>query len=154
MMIERVRAILVTSNNELLTIRRERPGSPTYWVLPGGHVDATDLSREDALIREIREEVVGNARIHGLLHILQSDTERQYFYVGRIDAWSFEDRTGPEFQEPGRGRYCLDLFPLTPTALANVNLKPDAIGTVLCTALAENPDLFGLPGLPAARGRS
>jgi ADP-ribose pyrophosphatase YjhB (NUDIX family) len=38
-MIERVRTVLVTPDGCLLTIRRDRPGRTTYWVLPGGHVD-------------------------------------------------------------------------------------------------------------------
>jgi len=38
-MIERVRAVLVTPADQILLIRRERPATATYWVLPGGHVE-------------------------------------------------------------------------------------------------------------------
>lgn len=38
-MTDRVRALLVTPDGDLLTIRRRRPGQELYWVLPGGHVE-------------------------------------------------------------------------------------------------------------------
>ncbi|MBT2452072.1 NUDIX hydrolase [Streptomyces sp. ISL-43] len=46
---ERVRAVLLTENNTMLAIRRNRPGIPVYWVLPGGGVEPSDESRETAL---------------------------------------------------------------------------------------------------------
>ena len=51
---ERVRAVLITPRAELLAIRRDRLDTPTYRVLAGGHVEPTDSSLEDALIREIQ----------------------------------------------------------------------------------------------------
>jgi ADP-ribose pyrophosphatase YjhB (NUDIX family) len=46
----RVRALLITQDGDLLTIRRTRPGQEPYWVLPGGGVeDGEDL--EAALAR-------------------------------------------------------------------------------------------------------
>ncbi|WP_330237479.1 NUDIX hydrolase [Streptomyces sp. NBC_00525] len=94
-MIERVRAVLVTPDDTVLVIRRTRPGIPEYWVLPGGGVEPGDASREAALHREIHEEIAGKADIVRLLHTMGSDDERQFFYLGRIATWSFEDRTGP-----------------------------------------------------------
>ncbi|MET8699155.1 hypothetical protein ABZW10_09835 [Kitasatospora sp. NPDC004723] len=37
---------------------------------------------------------------------------------------SFEDRTGPEFSQEGRGEYLLEEIPLTADALDEVNLLP------------------------------
>ncbi|MGW1642283.1 hypothetical protein [Streptomyces lavendulae] len=48
-----------------------------------------------------------------LLHTMESDDERQLFYLARIVTWSFEDRTGPEFSAEGRGEYALEEVPLT-----------------------------------------
>ncbi|MDH6544215.1 hypothetical protein [Streptomyces sp. SPB4] len=48
-----------------------------------------------------------------LLHMMESDDERQLFYLARIVTWSFEDRTGPEFSAEGRGEYALEEIPLT-----------------------------------------
>jgi ADP-ribose pyrophosphatase YjhB (NUDIX family) len=152
-MIERVRAILVTRDGELLTIRRDRPGIPTYSVLPGGHVEPTDASLEAALAREIREELAGEPHIRRLVHIIDSDTDRQYFYLATIDAWAFEQRSGPEFAAADRGRYELEPIPFTSSAVAGCNLKPDAIATFLSDVLSDG-DPFALPDLrPGREGR-
>ncbi|MEU7315617.1 NUDIX domain-containing protein [Streptomyces sp. NPDC007083] len=130
-MMERVRAVLVTADNTALVIRRTRPGIPAYWVLPGGGVEPGDESREAALHREIHEEIAGKADIIRLLHTMESDHERQLFYLGRISTWSFDDRTGPEFSAEGRGEYALEEIPLTMEGLDGIDLKPEEIAHVL-----------------------
>ncbi|MEV6570331.1 NUDIX domain-containing protein [Streptomyces sp. NPDC051577] len=134
-MIERVRAVLVTADDTMLVIRRTKPGIPVYWVLPGGGVEAGDESREAALHREIQEEIAGKADIVRLLHTMESDTERQLFYLARITTWSFEDRTGPEFSAEGRGEYALEEIPLAVEGLDSIGLKPEEIAHVLRGAI-------------------
>ncbi|MFD7615686.1 NUDIX domain-containing protein [Streptomyces sp. NPDC059802] len=136
-MIERVRAVLVTPNKTMLVIRRTRPGIPVYWVLPGGGVEATDESREAALHREIHEEIAGKADIVRLLHTLETDDERQLFYLARIEAWSFDDRTGPEFSTEGRGEYALEEVPLTVAGIDSIGLKPEEIAHLLRGAISD-----------------
>ncbi|MFF9003168.1 NUDIX domain-containing protein [Streptomyces achromogenes] len=135
-MIERVRAILITADDTMLVIRRTRPGIPEYWVLPGGGVEPGDESREAALHREIHEEIAGKADIVRLLHTMESDDERQLFYLARIATWSFENRTGPEFSAEGRGEYALEEIPLTTEGLDGIDLKPEEIAHVLRGAMA------------------
>ncbi|MFH9727477.1 NUDIX domain-containing protein [Streptomyces sp. NPDC017254] len=134
-MIERVRAVLVTEDDTMLVIRRTRPGIPEYWVLPGGGVEPSDASREAALHREIHEEIAGKADIVRLLHTMETDDERQLFYLARIVTWSFDDRTGPEFSAEGRGEYALEEVPLTLEGLDGIDLKPEEIAHVLRGAI-------------------
>jgi ADP-ribose pyrophosphatase YjhB (NUDIX family) len=134
--IERVRAVLVTADDTMLVIRRTRPGIPVYWVLPGGGVEPGDAAREAALHREIHEEIAGKADIVRLLHTLESDDERQLFYLARIATWSFDDRTGPEFSAEGRGEYALEEIPLTVEGLDGIDLKPEEIAHVLRGAIS------------------
>ncbi|MFI5986382.1 NUDIX domain-containing protein [Streptomyces sp. NPDC051555] len=134
-MIERVRAVLVTADHTMLVIRRTRPGFPVYWVLPGGGVEEGDMSREAALHREIHEEIAGKADIVRLLHTMESDAERQLFYLARIATWSFADRTGPEFSAEGRGEYALEEIPLTTEGIDGIDLKPEEIAYVLRDAI-------------------
>jgi len=149
-MIERVRAILVTDGEHLLVIKRIRPGIPTYWVLPGGHVEPEDVGLEAALHRELHEELVGDATVHSLVQILDAEDaqNRQYFYLARIHTWRFDERTGPEFadQNPERGTYELDQIPLTAEALADIDLKPAQTANLIREALA-GPGLFALADL-------
>ncbi|MFB7952764.1 NUDIX domain-containing protein [Streptomyces sp. NPDC056045] len=130
-MIERVRAVLVTADDTMLVIRRTKPGIPEYWVLPGGGVEPSDESREAALHREIHEEIAGKADIIRLLHTVDTEDERQLFYLARIVTWSFDDRTGPEFSAEGRGEYALEEVPLTLEGLDGIDLKPEEIAHVL-----------------------
>lgn len=145
-MIERVRAVLVTESGKALMIKRIRPGMAPYWVLPGGHVDPDDSSLEAALSREIREELAAEIEVLSLVHIEQSEDERQLFYLGRIHHWSFADRTGPEFSEDGRGEYVLEEIPLTLQALGEIDLKPPQIAAFVRGAIADE-GLFSLPDL-------
>ncbi|MET7534498.1 NUDIX hydrolase [Streptomyces goshikiensis] len=132
---ERVRAVLVTSEETMLVIRRTKPDIPEYWVLPGGGVEPSDESREAALHREIHEEIAGKTDIVRLLHTMESDDERQLFYLARIATWSFEDRTGPEFSAEGRGEYALEEIPLTVEGLDGIDLMPEEIAHVLRGAI-------------------
>lgn len=134
-MIERVRAVLITADDTMLVIRRTKPDVPKYWVLPGGGVEASDESREAALHREIHEEIAGKADIIRLLHTMESDKERQLFYLASIARWSFEDRTGPEFSAEGRGEYALEEIPLTVEGIDSIDLKPEEIAHVLRGAI-------------------
>lgn len=137
-MIERVRAVLVTPAGTLLLIKRVRPGMPPYWVFPGGGVEPTDDTLEAALHREIQEELAGHATIVKPIHVIERDGEREHFYLATIDGWSFDDRSGPEFSEAGRGEYYLDEVPLTVEAIDDLNLKPDDAAAVLRDAVVKN----------------
>ena len=146
-MIERVRAIVLTPNNTILTIKRTKPGTPPYWVLPGGHTDEGDSTLEDALRRELREELGGDATIQRLIEVIHKENERQYFYLATMESWSFADRTGPEFLEPGRGTYELEEIPCNADAAAAIDLKPSEIATFIGNALSGAGGLAALPDL-------
>jgi len=151
-MIQRVRAVLVTPASQILLIRRERPGIATYWVLPGGHVEADDATLEDALRREVLEELAVVPEVHGLIQVLDDAGERQHIFLARIDRWSFPDRSGPEFAEAGRGRCGIDLVPATADSIARLDLKPAAIAQLLARALSGGGSLFTLPDLRMTGG--
>jgi 8-oxo-dGTP pyrophosphatase MutT (NUDIX family) len=142
---QRVRAVLITPDNTLLLMKRIRPGIDPYWVIIGGGVEDSDASREDALLREVREEIAGEAQIVRLLHQLENPKgETEYFYLAHITQWNFDDKTGPEFQRDDRGEYLLDEIPLTGEAIAGVNLLPEEITHVLHKAL-QRGDLLTTP---------
>jgi 8-oxo-dGTP pyrophosphatase MutT (NUDIX family) len=150
-MVQRVRAILVTPDSNLLLIKRVRPGLAPYWVLPGGHVEDEDDGLEAALAREIQEEVAGVPDIAALVYVLYGEQATEFFYLARITTWSFADRTGPEFSEIGRGEYQLEEVPLTATALEAVDIKPAEVAALLRATVLDESDGHGLFGLPDLR---
>lgn len=148
----RVRALLITPDGDLLTIRRVRPGRDPYWVLPGGGVEnGEDLAA--ALARELREEVAAAADVHSLVYVLDHGGHRQYFYLARARSWSASaaDRSGPEFSDPASGEYHLQIVPLTAEAVAQIDLQPAAIAEFLLARLRAGTDLFALPDLRASQ---
>jgi hypothetical protein len=78
-------------------------------------------------------------------------TGRQYFYLGRPHTWSAspDDRSGPEFNDPGRGTYQLQPIRLATQSLTSANLKPDELAQFLISHLSAGADLFALPDLRA-----
>ncbi|MET8297869.1 NUDIX domain-containing protein [Streptomyces sp. NPDC005180] len=139
---ERVRAVIVTPKGTTLVIKRVRPGVDPYWVIVGGGVEESDATREEALLREVREEIAGDAEIVRLLHEMENAKgEKEFFYLARINTWDFENRSGPEFARSDRGEYILEEVPLTTQAIADLNLLPGEISTVLRRAL-DSGDLL------------
>jgi 8-oxo-dGTP pyrophosphatase MutT (NUDIX family) len=130
----RVRAILVDPNGRLVVIKRERPGTPAYYVFPGGGMEDSDETPEAAIRREIREELGGEIATPRLVHLLEREKgdglERELYYHARLVRWTGE-QTGPEFSEPDRGGYALEFVDLTQAAVTSIDLKPDSVAAFL-----------------------
>lgn len=64
----------ITFNEKLLLICRAVEPAKGKWALPGGYMDAGEMP-EDALRRELEEEVGLSVRINGLLDIFPMETD-------------------------------------------------------------------------------
>ncbi|MGW7304010.1 NUDIX domain-containing protein [Streptomyces sp. NPDC054835] len=97
---QRVRAVLVTPSGTTLVIKRIRPGVDPYWVIVGGGVEESDATREEALLREVREEIAGDAEIVCLLHEMENTRARR-----SSSTWPAStrgtSRAGPARSSPG-----------------------------------------------------
>lgn len=152
---DRVRGILVTDDGHFLTIKRIKPGLSPYWVLPGGGVeDGVDDSLKAASHREVREELAGEAEILALVHVLATANGREHFFLGRVRRWDFGERSGPEFAEAGRGRYALQLVPLSVAGIDSIGLRPTQVAGMLRAWPAVPGGVFAVPDLRMGQGRS
>lgn len=95
------RAILIDDSGRLLLIRRTRPGLEPYWTTPGGGVEPTDESVEQAIVRELREEL--GAEVSDVQPVLQvsglagdAGVTVQHFFVCRLLHLDLDRRHGPE----------------------------------------------------------
>jgi len=125
------RAILIDENQQLVLIKRSKEGQAPYWTAPGGGVEADDASIEQALLRELREEL--GAEVSGVQQVFLVSNATgegvgvQHIFVCRLDSLDLSRQSGPEFAEPGRGSYDLDRVTLDADGSVAVDLKPAAL---------------------------
>ena len=125
--IQRVRAILLTDNKEVVFIKRIKPNKPQpYWVAPGGGVESIDANLQDALYRELCEELGASIEIVERGFVLEhtkADKElEEHFFICRLISYDLSKRNGPEFDDPARGRYIPDFVPLQTSAILELNI--------------------------------
>lgn len=126
--IQRVRAILLTQQNDLLFIKRIKPNkSAPYWVAPGGGVETHDPSLLAALHRELYEELGATCKVlrwgFMLKHEKAGKLLEEHFYICRLVHYDLRLRHGPEFEDPARGQYIPDVIALETQALSRLNIK-------------------------------
>ncbi|MEU7603402.1 NUDIX hydrolase [Streptomyces sp. NPDC041003] len=121
------RAILL-DGEDLVLIKRTRPGQAPYWVTVGGGVEDDDASLEDALHREVFEEIGGRLGRTELVYLISTPTEGgvavQHIFAARLEDMNLDARTGTEFAKPDRGRYDIVRIPFTAEAIRQIVLMP------------------------------
>lgn len=121
------RAVLI-DGDELVLIRRTRPGRAPYCVTVGGGVEADDASVEDALHREVYEELGGTLSHAQLIYLITDELEAhigvQYIYAACLQNMDLAARTGTEFSKPERGGYEVIRVPFTADSVRAMNVMP------------------------------
>ncbi|MDT0327545.1 NUDIX hydrolase [Nocardiopsis lambiniae] len=139
------RALLFDGEGRLVLIKRTRPGQEPYWTTAGGGIEPEDESVEAALRREVSEELGGRIeRVRQVLLLTEEvpgGVRLQYVFVARLVSMDPSARTGPEFDDPGRGTYDVVRVPATRDALATVRLLPPSLAEFV------RGDLHGLVAL-------
>ncbi|MFI0220460.1 NUDIX hydrolase [Streptomyces lydicus] len=133
------RAILL-DGDELVLIKRTKPGRVPYWVLVGGGVEQDDATIEAALHREVFEELGGKLEHLELVHLITDELEGgvgiQHIFAARLASMDLAARTGTEFAKPERGDYEVGRVPFTAEAVRELNLMPPE----LADFIAANTD--------------
>lgn len=142
----RVRALIHINQNAFIAIKRTRPGQSPYWVLPGGQVEDTDTSLEEALSREVIEELgeqnsIGECR--PIIRLDDSSYGTQIIYSAQLEGPfdSSSVRTGPEFSDPDRGSYDLEKIPADVASVGPLFLQPQQLKMKLLQALSNTNNL-------------
>jgi ADP-ribose pyrophosphatase YjhB (NUDIX family) len=152
------RAVLV-DGSDLLLIKRTRPEQAPYWVTIGGGVEPEDSTLEDAVRREVLEEI--GAQIKNLSQILiikdpaEGGIAIQHVFLAELAPVELVDPTGKELSIASRGGYELVRVPLTTEGITGIDLKPSVLADYListCDALLAS---LGYPVMnPASRAAS
>lgn len=130
--VKRTARAIVLDGDDLILIKRTKPGLAPYWLTPGGGVEDTDANVLDALNREIDEELGGKvtdpvpAFVDTTEHIAEDGSHGvkvQYFFVCRLGSMDLARRHGPEVDAPC-GEYDVVRVPFTRMGLASVEIVP------------------------------
>ncbi|MEV2210644.1 NUDIX hydrolase [Streptomyces sp. NPDC050997] len=126
------RAVLL-DGDDLILIKRTKPGTDPYWLTPGGGVEPEDPTVIDALHREVHEEL--GAKITDVVPCFVDTVEHigedggatgvkvQHFFVCHLESMDPALRHGPEVDEP-IGEYEIVRVPFTRVGIASVHLVP------------------------------
>ena len=114
------RAILIDDEQQVILIKRSKPGLAPYWTLPGGGIEDTDESPKAALIRELFEELGATAT--KIFPVFSLDS--QNFFVARLATMDQSQRTGSEFADASRGDYDVERIGIYSNELSRIDLKP------------------------------
>lgn len=131
----RVRAVLKDADGRFVLIKRTRPDQEPYWTTPGGAVMLADASAEEALRRELREELgaevgVGEVGVGEVVFERQLDGIRsEIFYAAMLTSLDPTLADGPELDHPSRGAYEVELVP--PDDLHTLDLRPEDLKRLL-----------------------
>jgi 8-oxo-dGTP pyrophosphatase MutT (NUDIX family) len=126
-----VRALLRNEDGHLVLIRRVRTGRDPYWVTPGGGVETDDASLEDALRRELHEELGAEVELGGIVGTWTHDGVTTHCFSATLVSLDESLRHGPEVDDPSRGRYEIAAVPYTYEALAAITLVPRELVALL-----------------------
>ena len=74
---------------EVLLIRRGEEPDKGMWAFPGGHMDATDGSVEDAAVRELKEETGIKARFLRPVGVLSQQSQMDKPCICHVFIYSF-----------------------------------------------------------------
>jgi 8-oxo-dGTP pyrophosphatase MutT (NUDIX family) len=128
------RAILI-DGSDLLLIKRTRPGQASYWVTIGGGVEPGDATLEDAVRREVLEEIGAQIENLAQVFVIQDSVEDgiaiQHIFLAELAPVELVDATGEELDDPRRGGYELVRVPFTAEGLAAIDLSPPVLADYL-----------------------
>ncbi|MER5780210.1 NUDIX domain-containing protein [Streptomyces mobaraensis] len=142
--VRRSARVILLDGDELLLIKRTRPGGTPYWVTVGGGVEPEDRTVEAAAHREVFEELGATITAPKLVFLITDELDAgigvQHIFVARLQSMNIRARTGPEFSKPERGVYEAVRVPFTAEGLRSVELMPPVLGEYVAaniTALTE-----------------
>jgi 8-oxo-dGTP pyrophosphatase MutT (NUDIX family) len=139
------RAVLIDGEGDLLLMRRYKKGE-TYLTTVGGGIDPEDRSPEDAMRREVFEELGAVVGASPLIYVLTAPFNdvlmMQYFYLARVLGMNWDARTGSEYKGDKAANYQPYSTPWN-ADLAGLDLRPMELRDYLVQNAQALQELMG-----------
>lgn len=132
------RGIIFIDNN--LAVMHRVKKDRDYYVFPGGGVEEDDITKEEAVKREIKEEFGIDVNPQKLVYVYENGNTIQYYYLCEKVGGSFGTGEGPEIVNflERKGFYLPDLINID--RIKNINLEPQKLSAILL----EDINTYGL----------
>jgi ADP-ribose pyrophosphatase YjhB (NUDIX family) len=123
----RVRAIILDNKNNIIVIKRKKLNNPVYWVFPGGGVEKSDNSLEEALKRECLEEIGVIVSVDKLFMEYNFNENKEYFYICSIISGIIGTGDGPEYKKDNNYISTFEVEKYKISDIEKINLKPEEV---------------------------
>ena len=130
-----VRAVIINNNEIVLLLRRKLKKGKLleYYALPGGHLEK-DETKEECVIREIKEELNINIDIKDFLGIVEKKNKIDYIY--KCEWLSGDLLLGGEEKEQNNPNNYYEIQRISIEDLDNINIYPENF-TIIKKALRK-----------------
>lgn len=121
-----VRGIIITNDRKVILMYRKKDGKE-YYTIPGSHIEKEDKTIENALKREIKEEI--GIEINIIKPIFETCVEnwkkpgtykKDLYYQCEYASGTIGSGTAEEFSNASKGTYKVELYPLQKAIQLNI----------------------------------
>lgn len=95
-------SVVIVEGEHVLLIKRVNKGR-TYYVFPGGGIEAGELPQK-AAVREAYEELGTHVKLEKIIDVINMDG-MQYFFKAKIISGTIGSGEGEEYTNTDRGTY-------------------------------------------------
>jgi 8-oxo-dGTP diphosphatase len=137
---DRSRVVLV-QGDEVALMRRERMGA-TYYVFPGGGIEAGETP-EQAAVREAHEELGVDVALERLLVTDEFHGVHSYFYRAHLAGGRFGTGKGPEYR-PGNPRGTYTPVWVSRLDLIKLDVRPRSVANLVLTLPTQGDETLSV----------
>ncbi len=119
------RAIIIDKDEVILLFRRKN--NKEYYAIPGGHIEGNE-TKEECLMREIKEELNIDVEVLNLLGVLEKEEKVEYVYNCKYLGGKL--KLGGEELEHNNSNNYYEIRKVNINNLDNINLYPENLAFI------------------------
>jgi 8-oxo-dGTP diphosphatase len=119
------RGIIILEDEVILLFRRKN--NKEYYAIPGGHIEGNE-TKEECLMREIKEELNIDVEVLNLLGVLEKEEKVEYVYNCKYLGGKL--KLGGEELEHNNSNNYYEIRKVNINNLDNINLYPENLAFI------------------------